>query len=242
MTTIDLGGLKVKNKLVVGIHQPDFIPYIGYFYKIAKSNIFVFLDDAQFSNDNMHHWNSIKTPQGQFNLKVPVKHHFGDLINEVNFRNEMNWQKKHLKTISINYERAKHFDTIFPKFQKLINANYENLALMNISINQFICNEFGFDTEFVLSSDLNIHSFKEDRVIDICTKLNAETYLSGHGAKSYQKESNFNKKNIHLEYTKYHSFKYKQQWNEFIPDLSILDYIFNHGFDWGLIESNNLED
>lgn len=242
MTTIDLGGLKVKNKLVVGIHQPDYIPYIGYFYKIAKSNIFVFLDDAQFSNDNMHHWNSIKTPQGQFNLKIPVKHHFGDLINEVNFRNEMNWQKKHLKTISMNYGRAKHFDTIFPKFEKLINANYENLALMNIAINQFICNEFGFDTEFVLSSDLNIHSFKEDRVIDICTKLNAETYLSGHGAKSYQKESNFNKNNIHLEYTKYHSFKYKQQWNEFIPDLSILDYIFNHGFDWGLIESNNLED
>lgn len=232
----------VNNKFTVSIHQPDYIPYMGYFYKISMSNIFVFLDDAQFSNDNMHHWNRIKTPQGEFNLKIPVKHHFRDLINQVNFRDDMNWRKKHLKTIAMNYGRAKYFNVIFPKFEKLINANYENLASMNIAINKFICNEFGFNTKFVLASDLNIHTSRENRVIDICTMLNAKTYLSGHGAKSYQNESNFNKNNIALEYTKYQPFEYKQQWGDFLPNLSILDYIFNHGFDWDKVKANMQED
>ena len=85
---------------------------------------------------------------------------------------------------------------------------------------------------------------KDGLVKDVFNELNLKDLFSntGIGQVRYGTNGSFNKKNIHLEYTKYHSFKYKQQWNEFIPDLSILDYIFNHGFDWGLIESNNLED
>lgn len=232
----------MSSKIVVAIHQPDYIPYIGYFYKISKSSIFVFLDDAQFSNDNMHHWNRIKTPQGQFNLKIPVKHHFGDLINQVKFRDEMKWRKKHLKTLEMNYMRSKYYNSIFPDFEKLINAKYENLAEMNIAINRYICKGFGFETEFMLASNLDIHSSREKKVIDICKKLNAETYLSGNGAKAYQKESNFNASGISLEYTKYKSFEYKQNWKEFLPNLSILDFIFNYGFDWAMIEANVLVD
>ena len=154
----------------------------------------------------------------------------------------MNWRKKHLKTLEMNYMRTKYFNSIFPEFEKLINANYENLAEMNIAINRYICGGFGFKTEFVLASDLDIHSSKEKRVIDICKHLNADTYLSGSGAKSYQKESNFNENGVTLEYTKYQSFEYKQHWNEFLPNLSILDYIFNYGFDWAMIEANILKD
>ena len=113
---------------------------------------------------------------------------------------------------------------------------------MNIAINRFICNGFGFSTKFVLASDLGIHTSKERRVIDICKKLDAGVYLSGNGAKSYQRVINFDKDDIILEYTKYQSFEYEQLWKGFSPNLSILDYIFNYGFDWSVIEDSIMVD
>ena len=90
----------------ISIHQPDYISYLGYFYKISKSDIFVFLDDAQFSNDNMHHWNRIKTPQGECRLKIPVEQHLGDPINRVRTKDELKWKQKHLKTLEMNYTKS----------------------------------------------------------------------------------------------------------------------------------------
>jgi hypothetical protein len=215
--------------MIISIHQPDYIPYLGYFYKIFKSEFFVILDDVQFSNDNMHHWNRIKTPQGEFRLKIPVAYSFGDKINQVSTKDELNWKEKHLKTIKMNYSRAEYFNEIYPLFQELLLKEYSNLAEMNIAINEFICNGFGFATKFVRSSDLNITTSKEDKVIDICLALGGTTYLSGNGAKAYQINEHFEKKGILLNYTDYFIFEYNQLWNNFLPNLSILDYIFNCG-------------
>ena len=88
--------------MVISIHQPDYIPYLGYFYKMSQSDKFVFLDDAQYSNDNMHNWNKIKTPQGELRLKIPVENHLGDAINKVRTKDELGWREKHLKTIEMS--------------------------------------------------------------------------------------------------------------------------------------------
>lgn len=216
--------------MIISIHQPDYIPYLGYFYKIYKSEIFVFLDDVQFSNDNMHHWNRIKTPQGECRLKIPVVCSFGDKINEVRTKDELQWKEKHLKIIEVNYRKSHHFNEIFPRYSELILKEYPNLAELNIAINRFICDGFGFNPNFVLSSELNIDSTKENRVIDICQALGGSTYISGNGAKAYQVDKNFESKGIHLKYTDYLPFEYNQRWGEFMPNLSILDYIFNCGF------------
>lgn len=222
--------------MIVSIHQPDYIPYIGYFYKIAQSDVFVFLDNVQFSNDNMHHWNRIKTPQGELRLKIPVEYKFGDDINTVRPKNELKWREKHLKTIEMNYTKAKYFNDIFPKFKEIIMAKYNNLAELNIRVNQFICNEFGFKTKFILSSELDIDTAREKRVIDICLALGGKTYISGNGARAYQVPEHFNDSGIILKYTDYKTFEYPQLWGDFIPNLSIIDYIFNCGFDWEYIE------
>ena len=95
--------------MIVSIHQPDYLPWLGYFNKISKSDVFVFLDDAQYSTDNMHNWNKIKTPQGEFKLKVPVINKLGYKISEVKTRDELGWKQKHLKTIAMNYKKAEHF-------------------------------------------------------------------------------------------------------------------------------------
>ncbi|NBK97808.1 MAG: hypothetical protein EOM50_07280 [Erysipelotrichia bacterium] len=216
--------------MIVSIHQPDYIPYLGYFYKIYQSEVFVFLDDVQFSNDNMHHWNRIKTPQGECRLKIPVEHSFGDNINQVRTKDELKWKEKHLKTIEMNYKKTEYFEEIYPNYKEVILSEYPNLSEMNIVINQFICKSFGINPKFVRSSDLNIDSAKEDRVIDICLALGGTTYISGNGARAYQVDEHYENKGIYLKYTDYKPFTYNQRWGEFIPNLSVLDYIFNCGF------------
>ena len=223
--------------MIISIHQPDYIPYIGYFYKIAQSDVFVFLDDAQYSNDNMHQWNRIKTPQGECRLKIPVKYEFGDSINTVVTRDDLKWREKHVKTIEMNYVRAPYFSEFFPNIKEIILSDHANLAELNIELNTHICNRFGIGKRFLRSSDMGISTRKEERVIDICVSLGGSEYISGNGARAYQTEEHFTSRGVALRYTDYHPFEYEQLWGDFIPNLSILDYIFNCGYDWNRISS-----
>ena len=225
--------------MIVSIHQPDYIPYLGYFYKISKSDAFVFLDDAQFSNDNMHHWNRIKTPQGECRLKIPVEQHLGDLINSVRTKDELGWKDKHLKTIEMNYKKAPYFDEIYPEFMRLLQKDYGSLSELNIAINTWIINGFGFGAKLYKSSEMDIDTVREERVIDIVKLLGGDVYISGHGAKAYQADEHFTEKGIKLVYTDYKPIEYRQQWKKvgFLPYMSTLDYLFNHGFDWDYVEN-----
>ncbi len=224
--------------MIVSIHQPDYIPYIGYFYKISRSDKFVFLDDCQFSNDNMHNWNRIKTPQGECKLKIPVEQHLGDNINKVRTRDELKWKKKHLKTIEMNYLRAPYFKEIFPKFEELVNRDYTNIADMNIAVNTWIAKEFGFKAEFSRSSEMPIDTENEERVIEICKMLGGDEYISGNGARAYQKQEHFDEAGVKLTYTDYKPIVYHQLWGEFIENMSVIDYIFNCGFDWDNVKKS----
>lgn len=225
--------------MIVSIHQPDYISYLGYFYKISKSDVFVFLDDAQFSNDNMHHRNRIKTPQGECRLKIPVEQHLGDLINEVRTKDELKWKEKHLKTIEMNYKKAPFFEKLFPQFQELLLKNYSNLAELNIAVNIWIIKGFGFKAKLYRSSDMDISTVREERVIDIVKAFDGDVYISGNGAKAYQVDDHFAKRGIKLVYTDYKPVEYMQQWKKvgFLPYMSTLDYLFNCGFDWQYIEN-----
>lgn len=216
--------------MIIAIHQPDYIPYWGYFYKMAKCDAFVFLDDCQFSNANWHHWNRIKTPHGECRLKVPVEQHLGDPINSIRTRDELGWKVKHLRTLEMNYGRSAHFSEIYPQLKKLIEKKYDNLADMNIAINTFICYGFGFSPKLYRSSTMGIETVREERVIDICELLHATDYLSGKGAAAYEVETDFSNRGLKLRYTDYKSFEYTQLWGNFIPNLSIVDYLFNCGF------------
>ena len=225
--------------MIVSIHQPDYISYLGYFYKISKSDAFVFLDDAQFSNDNMHHWNRIKTPQGECRLKIPVEQHLGDLINQVRTKDELKWKEKHLKTIEMNYKKAPFFEELYPQFKELLTKDYPSLAELNIAVNTWVITGFGFNAKLYKSSEMDINTFREERVIDIVKKLDGDVYISGNGARAYQVDEHFAEKGIKLVYTDYQPIEYRQQWKKagFLPYMSTLDYIFNCGFDWQYVEN-----
>ncbi len=224
--------------MIVSIHQPDYIPYLGYFYKMSRSDVFVFLDDAQFSNDNMHHWNRIKTPQGECRLKVPVEQHLGDPICAVRTKEELKWKQKHLKTMQMNYAKSKHFHEIFPEFEAILLREYASLADMNIAINTWLAEKFGFRAKLLKSSELDIRTVREERVIDIVKQLGGDTYISGNGAKAYQVDTHFAARGVTLCYTDYTPIRYPQLWPKtgFLPYMSVMDFVFNCGFDWAYVE------
>lgn len=224
--------------MIVSIHQPDYIPWLGLYYKVANSDVFVYLDDAQYSNEADHNVNKIKTPQGELKLKVPVEQHLGDLICNVRTRDELGWKQKHLKTIQMNYLRAPYFDDIFPKLSEIIEKHSGTIADLNMSINKFIFDGFGFKTKILKSSDMDINTERERRVIDICLAVGGTEYLSGNGARAYQTEEHFTERGLKLTYLAYKPIEYSQLWNKvgFLPCMSAVDYIFNCGFDWEYVE------
>jgi hypothetical protein len=227
--------MNLKSSRSVSIHQPNYIPWLGYFYKISQTDFFVFLDDAQYSNEGMHNYHYIKTRNGPQRIKIPVLQTLGDKVNEVRIKNELKWQEKHLNLLKENYRNAEYFDEVFSDFSMLINDGHQNLSIFNINIIKFICNKLGIKSEFLSSSELNIPTTKETKILDICTALNCEIYYSGTGARAYQKEEHFLERGIQLKYSEYKILQYNQQYSGFQSNVSIIDFLMNCGYHWELV-------
>lgn len=216
----------------VAIHQPNYIPWLGYFFKISQVDYFVFLDDAQYSNEGMHNYHYIKSPQGPVRLKIPVQQTLGDKINEVRTKDELGWKMKHLRLIEKNYMEAKFFDEVYSDFKELLLQDYHSLSDMNTTIIRYYISKFEINTKLTYSSDFNITTSREVKVIDLCKALNASVYFSGTGARTYQKEENFTKRGVELRYLEFKPFEYNQLWNGYQKNTSIIDYLMNCGYDW----------
>lgn len=218
---------------IVSIHQPCYIPYLGVFYKIWQSDKFVYLDDAQYSNGYVFDWNRIKTPQGECRLKVPTARIFGQKLTEVVPKDFLNWKDKHLKTIKMNYKKAPFFNEVFSDFSDCILSEYGSLASLNMATMDLFMDKFGWkgQKEIYRSSDMNLDTRAEARVIEIVQIVGGDVYISGTGGKGYQDEEHFYQVGIDLEYSDFQPPVYRQQWGEFLPNMSVLDYCMNEGYE-----------
>ena len=219
----------------VGIHQPDYIPWLGLFYKMYLSDIFIHLDDVQYSNTAAHNFNVIKTAQGELRLKFPVEYHLGDVISDVRPKYELGWREKHLRTLEMNYSKARFFKDTFPELKDVFMVDYPNVAELNIAINEYIAQRFGITPKFVKSSEFAIDTKREEKVIDLCVAVEGTRYISGNGARIYQVPEHFTERGVELTYLDYKPITYPQVWKEFLPCMSVLDYIFNCGYDWDTV-------
>jgi hypothetical protein len=217
----------------IAIHQPNYIPWLGFFFKIAQVDTFVFLDDVQYSNKAMHDFHYIKNPMGRHRLRIPVKLNFGDLISNVRLNNEILWQDHHLKQLEVNYKKALHFKQVYSDLADIYYQNDINLSDFNIRIIKLISSKFNIPTSFVKSSELPIVAVnKNERILSICNELNASVYYSGTGAAVYQKEIEFCDRGIELRYSTFQPFNYPQFWGEFEANVSVIDYLMHCGYDW----------
>jgi hypothetical protein len=213
----------------IAIHQPQYLPWPGYFNKILQSDIFVFLDDVQYKKNEWQNRNRIKSANGEVWLTVPVHYKFGQKINEVEIDNKIFWRKDHLKTISVCYKKAKYFDEFFVYIEKLLSKEYKMLVDVNINSVKMVLSYLGIDKKIVLSSELKVEGEKTTRLVNICKKLNCDTYISGSGAKEYLVIDEFEKNGIKVIFQEYSTPEYSQLFGEFMPNLSIIDMIFNVG-------------
>jgi len=219
--------------MTFSIHQPNFIPWIGYFDKIAKSEVFIILDTVQYPRGkSVSNRNFIKSNNGdKVELVVPVSKPKGKdskvTYREVNIA-ETKWQKKILKTLEYSYKKSRYFEEYFGYFESLFSMN--DFCEMNISFINKIIELYEIDTKVYLLSDLkDIEGSKNDLIISIAKALNADTYLSGQGAKKYNDLDLYRENSIDLIYHEFSHPEYQQMGNEFVPHLSIVDLLFNEG-------------
>lgn len=217
--------------MIISIHQPAYIPWLGYFDKIAKGDIHIFFDDAEYSKNNLFNRNKIKTAQGELWLTVPIKYKSDALICTTKIDNSSDWKKKHWKTIKLNYAEAPYFKDYADIFENFYLQGQEYLSDLTIGMNKIIAELIGIKVKFIKSSDLKVDGKKNEKLINLCKAVGADIYLSGQGAKAYMDEEFFLANNIKIHYQEFHHPVYKQLWGEFIPNLSIIDFLFNCGAD-----------
>jgi hypothetical protein len=217
--------------MIVAAHQPNYLPWLGYFYKIAHCDVFVLLDDVQFTKNSYQNRTRIKGPKAPVWLTQPVLHtgRSEQATSEVEFAARGDWRVKHVKTLTANYARAAHAVSVFPACQEWLAGDSPNLSATNMGIIKCVARFLGVQTEFVVSSTLKVDLMKGERIAEICHRLGATAYLSGHGARSYQNEMQFKERGIELVYSDFTVREYPQLWGEFVPGLSIIDALFNLG-------------
>ena len=215
------------------ILQPGFIPWFGFFELMNKCDIFVFLDDVQYTKRDWRSRNKIKTSSGTAWLTLPVKTkgRFTQLLKNTEIDNNQNWAKNHMETIKMNYSRAPFFDSLYPKLEEIYNCDWKFLYDIDIAFIKLLLDKLGLKRKLLRSSETEIPVEKnaKDRIIKICAAVGATHYYNGSAGKAIYDYKSFEKNNIVLEFQEYNHPIYQQLWGDFVPYLSVIDLIFNHG-------------
>ena len=217
---------------VAAIHQPNYAPWLGYFHKMALADVFVFLDDAQFSKGSYTNRVQIAGHGAPRWLTVPVQHAFGAAINAISPARP-DWTRAHLDTLLTAYRDAVYFREAWPDVQALYeDLPSESLAAVNGALVARLAKGLGIETRTVTASSLDIGTATgDDRLIAICKQLGTDvTYLSGRGGAKYQDEAKFPASGISLQYTNFEQRSYPQGGAAFVAGLSVLDAIFHVGW------------
>ena len=215
--------------LKVAIHQPNYLPWIGFFDKLDQVDKFVLLDKANHSKSGFINRNTIKTPQGSFTLTVPLKNKEAP-INELLIADNSNWQASHWKTIEAFYKKCPFWNDYRDGFEQIYQQKWQKLVSLNIALIEHINALLSITTELLLESDFQIDfGSGNTRNVNITSHLHGDVYISGTGARVYNDSNEFHAHNIALVYQDFIHPVYPQRWGEFQPNLSIIDMLFNCG-------------
>jgi len=208
---------------VVSIHQPAYIPWLGYFHKIFLSDIFVYLDTVQFEKNSFINRNKILGAGGPFWLTVPVKTkgHTSKTLMDLEINGD-HWKLKHIKSIELNYAKTLFFSEVFPKVREsILNAgnSFTDFAYMML---EMFTEGLKIDTRIVRSSNLKVTESKSELVKNIVKSLGGQIYVSGKLGEDYLNLEEFKKDKIN---------EYQQSSKEFYPTLSAIDALMNNGWE-----------
>jgi len=222
----------------ITIHQPSYLPWLGYFHKIIDADVFIILAHVQFEKNGFINRNKILPPDGQpFWLTIPVltKGKSTQSINEVRINNSENWQKKHFRSIENAYSKTPYWKEFESDLEILYKLPYLTLSSCLAVMFNYFRSILGLSSVWKLSS-LYSPPLKEagsDLILEICQRENADVYFSGISGKKYLDEQKFTENGVKIIYQDFQHPEYPQHQLKkslkFVPNMSILDLLFNCG-------------
>jgi hypothetical protein len=217
--------------MIATIHQPQYLPYLGFFHKVRHSDLLVMLDDVQFSKSDVQNRNKIKTRDGWQWITVPVLQRLGQLISEVEIDPRTPWQRKHWNALSASYGRAPHFRALGPALKDRLDQDWTKLGELNVELTRWAMESLGIVRPMVFSSSLDVEGTQTERLVNICRAVGADAYLSGPGGRSYLELPLFEAAGIDVLWQEFTHPVYEQVQPEagFIPNLSVVDALFACG-------------
>jgi hypothetical protein len=215
------------------ISQPTYLPWSGYFRIMKEADVYVFLDNVQFESRSWQSRNRIKSLEKSVWLSVPTHHKSQSRISEVQIDNSKAWKRQHLVSIKTSYGKAPYFKNYYSFFKSVYESQWTELTLLNIYLIKFFAAQLGLTPAFVRASKLGLEGKRTALLLDICKMFGADRYVSSLGAKDYMEtdgaQAIFENEGIKIDFMEVKLFNYPQLFGRFIPDLSIIDFLFNCG-------------
>lgn len=218
--------------MILSINQPAYLPWPGYFDRIARSDLHVVLDHVQFEKNSFVNRNQILGKGGPFWLTVPVrtKGRFGNLpISEVEIDQSSTWRRKHLQSIRSAYGKSPYFDEYWGPLESMLSAEFLKLNDLCRATTGPLLGMLGIDVECRYSSSHEFGCSKGDLVLEICREFGASTYLSGPFGREYLDLDSFSEAGIEVQFHDFVPERYAQPATEFTSNLSVIDMLFNVG-------------
>ena len=220
--------------MIVAIHQPNYLPYLGFFDKMKQSDIFVIYDDAQFEKGEFQHRNRIRIYHGWKWLTVPVEKKLVP-INEIRIKNEVatwkgvRWADAHFKEIRDNYKDTPCYSVYEGGIKMIYEKKHDKLMDLNMELINFLKKGFAIDAKMMFSSELGFTSKSTERLVEIVAALGGDVYLSGPKGRDYLDVPLFEKKGIKVMFQDFKHPVYKQRYEGFVPNMAVIDALFNVG-------------
>jgi len=214
------------------IHQPNYLPWVGYFARIVDADVFVLLDDVQYTKNGYINRVRIKASDGPQWLTVPVQTAgmATASIREIEVARDARWREKHLQALRAAYGRAPHFGAAFDELAEAIQQGPASLAAFNESLIRVLCRLIGIETTLVRSSSLEVGSTERTgRLVSIVQAVGADTLVAGPSTMRYMEPAQFDAAGIAVQPARSDFAPYPQGWGAFEPGLSVVDALMNLG-------------
>lgn len=218
-------------ELVVVGHQPQYLPYLGILNKISQADIFIIVDHVQYVRKYFHNRTYIKVAGQQQLLSIPVlsKGQYEAPINEMRISHDLDWQRKHLKSLRLAYARAPFFDQYYAEIERIYEKDYEYLSDFTSELLIYFIRTFELVDDIRFSSCLGIVGRKTDLLVGLTKAVGGTVYLSGVGAKDYFDEQVFKCSGFEHHFLNFVHPQYPQLGKEFLEGMGCIDLLFNCG-------------
>lgn len=217
--------------MLVGIHQPHYLPWLRYFEKIARSDVFIVLDNIQYSKNGWQNRNKIRTSNGVATLTVPVRAQLGQSLDEIVIDNQQRWQKKHWASIEQSYAKAPYWERYADGLREAYERPWNTLNELNAFMLHRFLDMLAINTPVEYASRLAVPGTATARLINLVKAAGGSDYYSGaYALEVYLDAGELEAAGIGLVLQEWKSPVYSQiHGGEFVPDLSIIDLLMNEG-------------